>query len=63
MSGILATSDEMYAAQILAGLTMALWIFVGLAPGIKAHATRIRIGILVLYLLGFAGFVLYALAR
>lgn len=58
-----ATSDEIRAAQIIVGATWALWIFVWLAPGIKAHARRIQIGILVLYLLGFAGFAIYVLVR
>ena len=52
----------MHAAQILTGATMALWIIVGLAPGIKAYATPIRAVVLILYLLGFAGFVIYVLA-
>ena len=63
VSIIPATSGEVHAAQILAGATMALWIFVGLAPGLKAYATRIRIGVLVVYLLGFAGLAIYALVR
>ena len=63
VSLIPATPGEMHAAQILAGVTMALWIFVGLAPGLKAYATRIRVGVLIVYLLGFAGFAVYALLR
>jgi hypothetical protein len=56
-----ATPAEMHAAQILTGTTMALWIVVGLAPGIQAYATPIRAVLLILYLLGFAGFVIYLL--
>ena len=57
------TPDEMHAAQILMGATMALWIIVGLAPGVSAYATPIRAVVLILYLLGFAGFVIYMLLR
>ena len=63
MSFIPATPAEMHAAQIVVGATMALWIFVGLAPGLRAYATRIRVGVLIAYLLGFAGFAIYALVR
>jgi hypothetical protein len=51
----------MHAAQILTGVTMALWIIVGLAPGINAYATRIRAVVLILYLLGIAGLVIHVL--
>jgi hypothetical protein len=57
------TPNEMHAAQILTGATMALWIIVGLAPGVKAYATEIRVAALTFYLLGFAGFVIYVLLR
>ena len=63
MSFMPVSTGAVHAAQILVGLTMALWILVGLAPGLNAYATRIRAGILIVYLLGFAGFAIYALAR
>ena len=63
MNFIPATPGELHAAQILAGATMALWLFVGLAPGLKVYATRIRIGVLIVYLLAFAGLAIYALVR
>jgi hypothetical protein len=53
------TSDELHAAQILSGATMALWIIVGLAPGVRAYATQIRVAVLAAYLLGIAGFIVY----
>ena len=63
MSFNLVTPGELRAAQILVLATLALFIFVGLAPGLKAYATRIRVGVLIVYLLGFAGMAIYALVR
>lgn len=63
MSFLPVTSGEMLAAQILAGADWALWIFVSLAPGLNAYATRIRVGILIVYLLGFAGLAIHVLIR
>ncbi len=63
MRFIPATPDEMHAAQILAGAAMAAWIFVGLAPGIRVYATRIRVVILIVFLLGIAGLAIHALVR
>lgn len=58
-----ATPGEMHAAQILAGAAMASWIFVGLAPGIQTYAARIRVVIVIVALLGFAGLAIHALLR
>lgn len=55
------TADDMHAAQILTGATMALWMLAGLAPGLRAYATRLRIAILSIYLLGCAAFASYFL--
>lgn len=63
MSFIAATPGEMHAAEILAGAAMALWIFVGLVPEIAAYATRIRVAVVIIYLLGFAAFAIHTLAR
>jgi len=55
------TPDEMHAAQILTGATMASWIAVGLIPGLRPHAGRIRLAVLAAYLLGCAGFIVWFL--
>jgi hypothetical protein len=55
------TPDEMHAAQIFTGSAMALWLIVGLAPGIRAHATPIRVVLLAIYLFGCAAFAIYFL--
>lgn len=52
--------NEMQAARIVTGAAMALWIGVGLVPGLRQHASAIRRAVLALYLLTFGGFVLYA---
>jgi hypothetical protein len=63
VSFVPATAGEMQAAQILAGAAMASWIFVGLAPGLRAYGTRIRVVILIVFLLGIAGLAIHALVR
>lgn len=57
------TAEDMRAAQILTGATLALFLLVGLTPGMRGHATRLRLAILVIYMLGVAALVIRALAR
>lgn len=51
--------EEMQAARIVTGAAMALWIGVGLVPGLRQYAGAIRRAVLTLYLLAFGGFVIY----
>ena len=53
------SGEEMQAARIATGATMALWIGAGLVPGLRQHASAIRAAVLTLYLLTFGGFVIY----
>ena len=53
----------MLATQILAGSGWALLIFVSIAPGLNAYAKRIRVGILIAYLVGFVGLAIHVLFR
>ena len=53
------TVEEMHAAQVVTGATMALWIGVGVVPGLKQHAGRIRSAVLAGYLTTIAGFAIY----
>jgi len=53
------TGQEMQAAQILTGATMALFLLAGLVPGLRRHAGRLRAGVLAAYLLGCAALVGY----
>ena len=53
---------EMHAAQILIGFALAAFLGVGLVPGLRPYAMRIRTGVLAVYLLGCVMFVLYVMA-
>jgi hypothetical protein len=57
------SGDEIRAAQIVTGLTMAAFIAVGLAPGLRERAGAIRGALLALYLLCCGLFIGYALLR
>ena len=57
------TPDEMRNAQVLSLATFAFWIGVGVFPGLRPYAARIRIVVLVLYLIGCASFIGYVLVR
>jgi hypothetical protein len=54
---------DVRAAQILTGTTLSLFILVGVVPGLRGYATRIRIVIMVLYFVAAAGFMLRLLVR
>jgi hypothetical protein len=58
-----ATPEEVYAAQVLTGATMAAWLVSGWIPGLRPYATRIRVVVLTAYLLGCAAFIAYAMLR
>jgi hypothetical protein len=57
------SGEEVRAAQIVTGVTMALFIGIGIAPGLREHAGRLRLALLVLYLLVCCGFLAYVLLR
>ena len=57
------TGEEMRMARIVTGATMAAFIGVGFAPGLRQHARAIRSALVVLYLLTCGVFVLYVLVR
>jgi hypothetical protein len=57
------TSEEMRTARIVTGATMAAFIGVGFAPGLREHARAIRWALVVLYLLTCCAFVVYVLIR
>jgi hypothetical protein len=57
------SSEDVRAAQIVTGVTMALFIGAGLTPGLREYAGRIRVALLVLYLLASCGFIAYVLVR
>jgi len=53
----------MQTARIVTGATMAAFLAVGMVPGLREHAGRIRVALLVAYLLACGIFVGYALLR
>jgi hypothetical protein len=59
----LATVEEVRAAQILTGATLAAWLACGVIPVARPYATKIRAGLLAVYLLGCAAFITYVLVR
>ena len=57
------TDEEVRAAQILTGATMAAWLACGVIPGVRPYTARIRTALLAAYLLGCAVFIVYLLLR
>ena len=55
------TAEEMRAAQILTGATMAAWLACGAIPGVRPYATKLRAVLLGIYLLCCAGFIAFVL--
>lgn len=55
--------DEVRTAQVLTGVAMAVWLMVGLAPGLRRHATAIRGIVLAIYLAGVGGYVVWLALR
>jgi hypothetical protein len=55
--------EEMQAARILTGTTIAAWLACGLIPAARPYATTIRVCLLAGYLLGAAVFIGYVMLR
>jgi hypothetical protein len=55
--------EEVRAAQMLTGFVMAAFLLIGTVPSLRRHASRLRIALLVAYLLGAAAFVGYVMSR
>lgn len=53
------TAQEMRAAQVFTGATLALWLAIGYVPAIRRHANIVRSFLLGLYFVGCAAFVAY----
>ena len=49
--------------RMVTAATMAAFLAVGLMPGLRQHANRIRAALLVLFLLACGGFTAYVLLR
>ena len=57
------SADEMQAAWIVTGVTMALFVGLWVVPGLREHAGRLRFYLLVFYLLAWGLFVAYVVLR
>jgi hypothetical protein len=57
------STTDMQTARIVTGATMAAFLAVGMVPGLREHAGRIRVALLVAYLLACGIFVGYVLTR
>jgi hypothetical protein len=57
------SSEEMRAARIVTGVTMALFVGVSVAPGLRRHAGAIRLALLLVYLVVCAVFIVNVLSR
>ena len=57
------TGEEMRTARLVTGVTMALFVGVSVAPGLRRHAGRIRLVLLVVYLVVCSVFVATVLSR
>lgn len=57
------SAEQMRTARVVTGASMAAFIAVGLAPPLRPYAPRIRLVVVVAYLLGCVGFVGYTLLR
>ena len=57
------SSADMQTARVVTGATMAAFLAAGVVPGLREHAGRIRVALLVVYLLACGIFVGYVLIR
>jgi hypothetical protein len=57
------SADDMQTARIVTGVAMALFVGIGVVPGLRPHAAKIRMMLLAGYLLACVGFVGYVLLR
>ena len=57
------TTEDMQTARIVTGATMALFVLTSIAPGMRQHATQLRLILLGVYLLACVVFVGYVLMR
>ncbi|HEY7579692.1 MAG TPA: hypothetical protein VH855_19040 [Acetobacteraceae bacterium] len=55
------SGEEIRAAQIVTGVTMAAFIAAGVVPGLRQRAAAVRGALLALYLIACGAFLAYAL--
>lgn len=57
------SGEQMRQMQIITGVAMALFVGIGVVPGLRQHAGRIRLVLLVAYLVTCVGFVGWVLLQ
>jgi len=57
------SGEDIRAAQMITGATFTLFFLVGVAPGLRSYAGRIRLAIVVAYFAVAAGFMVYLMVR
>jgi hypothetical protein len=57
------SGEDMQVARIVTGVTMALFVALSVAPGLRQHAGTLRLALLVLYLVACCVFVAAVLSR
>jgi len=60
---VIGSGEDVRAALVLTGLTMSVWLMVGLAPGLRPHATTIRAFVLAAYLVGCGALLVWRALR
>ena len=55
------TIEQVRAAQIISGAAMAVFIGVGVVPGLRPYAATIRLVLLTAYLVACCGFIAWVL--
>jgi hypothetical protein len=57
------SDEEMWAARLVTGVTMALFVAISVMPGLRRHAGRMGLALLVIYLVACSVFVAVVLSR
>jgi len=57
------SAEDMQTARIVTGVAMALFVGIGVVPGMRQHAATMRMMLLIGYLLACVVFVGYVLLR
>jgi hypothetical protein len=56
-------AEEVRVAQVLTGFVMAAFLLIGTVPALRGYASRLRVALLVGYLVGAVAFVGYVMVR
>lgn len=57
------SNQDIRAAQTITGATLAMFLMVGIVPGLRLYAARLRLAIAAAYFAAAAGFMIYLIVR